>query len=147
MGDVRRADAAARWQAALIAGAGAILGALLILAFQRYSPRLREWIVAEPAQLSSRARLVLLLTATALAAPLMVFALYMWRIGTMVMALQQFPLPGQRVIRDTPVVVGEAASSRGRARRGFACAAAAGAVLLLMAFWHLAEAFTRGTPG
>ena len=54
------------------------------------------------------------LSAVVLSAPLVAFAVYLWSLGAKVLRARQFPPPGYRVIRDTPVIGGQAAVLRGR---------------------------------
>jgi hypothetical protein len=86
----------------------------LIVAFQRYRIPLRDWVLADPAAAAEWAKLVFLLLAVLLLAPLLAFAAYTWSLGERVLRAREFPPPGLRVIRDTPVITGEKAVSRGR---------------------------------
>ena len=81
MTDVRRADPAARRQAVLFLVVGAFVGTLLIVAFERYRIPLRDWVLAEPGATAQRVRLVFLLLAPLLLAPLLAFATYLWSLG------------------------------------------------------------------
>jgi len=77
---------------------------------------------------------LLLLPAAVLLAPLLALAVYLWALGGRVVRAREFPPPGLRVIRDTPIVTGERAVSRGRLLKvlalGCGIALAALAVLL-----------------
>jgi len=134
MTEVRRADATARWTVALVFVAGTCVGALLLVAFTRYRVALRDWVLADPGSSAQRVKLVLLLPATVLLAPLVALAVYLWVLGGKVVRTREFPPPGLRVIRDTPIVTGERAVSRGRLLKvlalGCGIASAALAVLL-----------------
>jgi len=80
MTDVRRADPAARRQAVLFVVVGTFVGALLIVAFERYRIPLRDWVVAEGAS-AQRVEVVFLLLAVLLLVPLLAFAAYLWSLG------------------------------------------------------------------
>src|SRR5262249_58752968 len=107
-------EAAARREAVLVLAAATLVGALLIVGWERYEIPLRDWLRSEPGKLAHRARLGFLLLALALVAPVLAFAVQLWRLGARVLRARQFPPPGYRVIRDTPVISGPAAGSPGR---------------------------------
>ena len=134
MTGVRRADPAARWTAALVLVAGTCIGAFLLVAFTYYRTPLSDWVLADPGSSARRVKLVFLLPAALLLAPLLALAVYLWALGGKVIRAREFPPPGLRVIRDTPIVTGERAVSRGRLLKvlalGCGIAAAALAVLL-----------------
>jgi hypothetical protein len=140
--EVQRADPAARRRAILVVVFGAAAGALLILGFEELRGPLYDWVRSEPAETARRARLVLLLSAALLAVPAIVAAVYLWRLGTRVLRAQQFPPPGFRVIRDTPVFEGDAAATRGYAIQVLALCLGLGATLLCLFFWWVTAART-----
>lgn len=82
--------------------------------------------------------------AAVLSAPLVALAVYLWSLGARVLRAGQFPPPGYRVIRDTPVVGGQAAVLRGRAFRALALCLGGGAVLLWLFLWRLARVLGDG---
>lgn len=137
MSEVRKADPAARRRAILVAVFGAAIGALLIAGFEELRGPFHDWLVSDPAETPRRARLAIGLSAIMLAAPLVCFAVYLWLLGAKVLRAQQFPPPGFRVIRDTPVVSGPAAVTRGHAIQVFAVCLGVGAVVLCLFFWWL----------
>src|SRR6266852_1125734 len=133
MPEVRRADPVARRRAVVFVVGGAFVGALLVVGFERYRARLRDWVRSEPQQLPHRLRLVLLLSAAVLSVPLFGFAASLWSLGGSVRRAEQFPPPGYRIIRDTPLLQGQAAVSRARRFRVLAiCLAVASALLWLL---------------
>jgi hypothetical protein len=140
---VRRAEPAARRQAILIAVAAATLGGLLILAVDRYSTPLRDWILSDPAQMPGRLKLVFTIFAVTASAPLLAFAAYLWSLGGRVVSSRQFPPPGHRVVRDTEVVEGESAVVRGRALKTFAIMLGAVSILFWVGLWTLAGVVRR----
>jgi hypothetical protein len=140
MAKVQRADPAARRQAVLFVAIGALVGALLMVGFERYHTPLRDWILSEPEQSGHRLRIVFLLSAACLSAPLFGFAAYLWSFGGKVLHAQQFPPPGHRVIRDTPNLQGQAAISRGRSFKILAVCLGVACALLWFLFWRLVSA-------
>jgi len=139
MTDIRRADPAARRQAILLVILGALVGSLLIVGFERHRAPLREWLLSEPAEFAYRVKLLFLLSAAALSAPLLALAVYLWSVGAKVLRAGQFPPPGYRVMRDTPVIDGQAAVSRGRAFKSLALCLGGASVLLWVFLWWLAR--------
>lgn len=132
---MRKADPAARRYALVIMIAGACIGALLIAAFERYRVPLKDWVLADP----ERARLVLLAIAALLLVPLLAFAACLWWLGQHVLRVREYPPPGLRVIRDTPVLTAGKAISRGRLLKvlgaGLVIATAVLGVLLWRLIW------------
>lgn len=114
---------------------GAAVGALLILGFEELREPLYGWVRSEPAETARRARLILLLSAALLAVPAIVTAVYLWRLGARVLRARQFPPPGFPVIRDTAVLGGDAAATRGYAIQVLALCLGLGATLLCLFFW------------
>jgi len=141
MTPVREADPAVRRRAVLFLLAGTCVGALLIVGFERYHIPLRDWILAEPEASAQRVKLVLLLLAALLLAPLIVFATYVWSLGERVLRAREYPPPGLCVIRDTPVITGERAISRGRLLKVLALGCGIASVGLGLLLWRLASLF------
>jgi hypothetical protein len=135
--EIRKADPGARRRAILVAVFGAAIGALLIAGFEELRGPFHDWLVSDPAETLRRARLAIGLSAVVLAAPLVGFAVYLWLLGAKVLRAQQYPPPGFRVIRDTPVVSGPAAVTRGHAIQVFAVCLGVGAVVLCLFLWWL----------
>lgn len=136
--DVQRADPKLR--IAAIAGVILVfvLGAVLWVVLQRWLTELKQVPVS-----TARAQL---LTAFAWAVGSVCVAITwlaasLWRSGIAIRRAAQWPLPGSRVVRDTPVLRGEPAVSRGRLMQ------VAGAVLFLcgaciaVVAWRLYYAF------
>ena len=134
---LRRADPTARRTVALLLVVGTCMGALLLVAFARYRIPLSDWILADPGSSAQRVKMVFRVLVALLLAPLLALAAYLWSLGGKVVRAREFPPPGLRVIRDTPIVTGERAVSRGRLLKvltlGCGIALAALAVLL----WRL----------
>jgi hypothetical protein len=144
--EIRRADPAARRQAVAILIVGTVVGALLILAFERYRPVLRDWLGSDPRAAASRARLLLAALAGAVSLPLLAFAFYCWRLGASVLRTAQYPPPGRRVARDATVLEGAAAVRRGRAFRIMGVGLGVMAIGLWLVLWRLARALAPRGP-
>lgn len=143
MAEVRKADPGARRQAVLLVLLGAMVGTLLIVAFERYRTPLHDWLRSEPEQLVDRVKLILFSLAALLSLPLIAFAASLWSTGTRVVTAREFPPPGQRVIRDTPVAVGAPAVRRGRALKVLALFLCAAIALLWVAIGQFARVFSE----
>lgn len=137
MTEVRRADPAARRRAVLLVIVCALVGTVLIVGFEHYRTPLRDWLESESRD--HRVTLVFFLAA-ALSAPLLAFAAYLWSLGSKVLWAREFPPPGSRVIRDTPVIAGKAAVLRGRALRALALGLGLASGILCLLLWQLAQA-------
>ena len=139
MADVRQADPVAQRRVVLVVIAGAIAGALSIAAFERNGTSVEEWLLSEPGQLVHRIKLIFFSLGAALSVPLIGVAAYFWSIGVKVLNAREFPPPGMRVIRDTPVSLGIAAIWRGRALKAFALCLAVAAAWLWVVIVQLAR--------
>jgi hypothetical protein len=137
MTEIRKADPEARRRAILAVIFGAAIGALLIAGFDELRQPFHDWLMSDPSETPRRARLAIGLSAIMLAAPLVSLAVYLWLLSVKVLRAQQFPPPGFRVIRDTPVVSGPAAVTRGHAIQVFAVCLGVGAVVLCLFLWWL----------
>jgi hypothetical protein len=138
MGEIRRADPSAQRKAVLLLISGALVGMVLIFGFERYRAPLIDWILSEPAELAKRVMLIMMTTAAVMSAPLVGFAAYLWSLGAKVIRAGEFPPPGHRVIRDTPVNRGKAAVLRGRGFKILASCLFAASAFLSLLFWRLA---------
>ena len=144
MSQIRKADPAARRQTTAIVVIGAVLGCVLILAFDRWLPILQDWLLSETGGPGQRVKLTFMLIATLVSAPLLIFAAYLWSLGAKVFRVGVFPPPGHRVLRDTPVLSGKKARFRGRTLQVLAVSLALASILLWPLFWRLTE--TLGAP-
>lgn len=144
MNEVQKADPAARRKAVLVIVFATAAGALLIAGFEHFHEPFREWLSSEPAETARRARLAIYVSTFILSAPVIAFAIYLWLLGARVLRAQQFPPPGFRVIRDTPVVGGRGAVTRGHAIQILAVCLGVSAALLWLFFWRLARTIGEG---
>jgi hypothetical protein len=142
--EVRRADAAFQRLVLLVLVAGACAGALLVGAIDRYREALADWVRADAGRLAQRIELVFAVFAAALVTPLVGMAAYLSSLGRRTVRTGEFPPLGFRVIRDTPVVRGAAAHSRGRTLQGVAVLLSGGAMLIGLLLWRLASLFAAG---
>ena len=136
MNEIQKADPDARRRAFLLIVFAAALGGFLISGFEHLREPFREWLTSEPAETARRARLALSVSILVLSTPAIAIAIYFWLLGRKVLKAEQFPPPGVRVFRDTPVVRGPAAVTRGHAIQIFAvCLGVAAGVLCLFIWW------------
>jgi hypothetical protein len=135
--EVRKADPAARRQVALVLAVGTCVGALLIVAFDRYRIPLSDWLLADPGARAQRLKLVFLVLDALVVAPLLAFAAYVWSLGGRTIRAREFPPPGLPVIRDTLVIAGEKAISRGRLLKLLALGCAVASAVLGFLLWHI----------
>jgi hypothetical protein len=138
MTETLRADPAARRKALLLLVSGAFIGMILIAGFERYRAPLIDWLLSEPAELAKRVKWIMMMTAAVMSAPLVGFAVYLWSLGTKVLRAGEFPPPGHRVIRDTPVIHGDGAVLRGRRFQILAAGLLVASAFLWLLFWRLA---------
>ena len=144
MSETQKADSTARRQAVLAVIFGAAVGGLLIAGFDHFREPFREWLLSDPAEMPRRARLAMFGSAFVVSAPLIAFAVYLWLLGARVLRAQKFPPPGARVIRDTPVIGGPAAVTRGQLIQVLALCLGLGAALLWLFFWWLSRTVGQG---
>lgn len=139
--DVHRADPKLRVTALLAVLVALVTGAAILVVLQR-------WFAAL-AQLPIAVAQAQLLTAFAWAvaivcAAILWLAAWLWRSGGRVCRCAQWPLPGSRVIRDTPVLRGNAAISRGRVMQGVGAALCVCAAGVALTAWRLHHLFSAG---
>jgi hypothetical protein len=139
--DRRRANPAFRRLAIVALVAGLCAGALLLAAFERNRGALVDWVRADPARSSERIELILAVFAVLLLAPLVAMAGYLSLLGRRAVLTQEFPPPGFRVIRDTPIISGDQAVSRGRWLQGVAVMLTVASVVIGLLIWRLASLF------
>jgi hypothetical protein len=134
---IQKADAGARRRAVILVAAGGLVFLTLMAAVERYRLPLHDWLLSDPDRFAGRLVLVSDLAAAALGLPLLGFALYLWAFGAKVMRAGRFPLPGQPVIRDTPVLEGREARARGRVLKVLAACLGFSGVVFCLLFWRL----------
>jgi hypothetical protein len=139
--DLRRADPAFRRLAIVALVASMCAGALLLAALERNRGALVDWVRADPARSLERIELILAVFAVLLLAPLVAIAGYLSLLGRRAVLAQEFPPPGVRVIRDTPIIIGGQAVSRGRWLQGVAVMLTAASLVMGLLIWRLASLF------
>jgi hypothetical protein len=137
MDEIQKADPAARRRAALVIVFGTAAGALMIAGFGYFRDAFHGWLTSDPAETAFRARLAIGVAAVLLAAPLVGFAACLWLLGAKILRAQRFPPPGLGVARDTPVVAGPGAVTRGHVMQVVAVCVGVSAVVLCLFFWRL----------
>lgn len=90
MTNVIRADPDARRKAVFLLIMGTLIGAVLMVSFERYRGKLHDWLLADPS--GHRIQLLLYLLAV-WGVPLVAFAVYLWVVGARVVQAQKFPPP------------------------------------------------------
>jgi hypothetical protein len=138
MGDIQRGDSSARRRAMLLVIIGSLIGGSALLAFEGIWPWIERWLVSEPEQWPQRVATLIGFLVLVTAGPLFAFAIHLWRRGARIRQHRRFPLEGERLVRDTVVVRGEAAAIRGRALQYLAIALAVLAAGLAFLLWRLA---------
>jgi len=135
--EIRRADPALRRLVVVAFVISTCVGALLIVAFERYRVPLSEWILADPGVAAQRLTTIFRLLVALVLGPLLAFAAYLWSVANKVVQAREFPPPGLRVIRDTPIITGEPAASRGRILKVLAYGCCVACVVLGLLFWRV----------
>jgi hypothetical protein len=138
MGDIQRGDSSARRRAILFVIIGSLIGGFALLAFERAWPLIERWLVSDPEQWPQRVATLTGFLVLVTAGPLFAFAIHLWRRGARIRRHRRFPLEGERRVRDTQVVRGEAAAIRGQALQYLAIALAVLAAGLAVLLWRLA---------
>ena len=147
MNEVQKADPEARRKAMLVLIFAAALGGLLISGFDHIREPFREWLQSDPAETARRARLALSVSMLVLSVPAIAFAIYFWLLGRKVLLAQQFPPPAYRVIRDTPIVRGAVAVTRGHAIQILAVCVGVAVGILCLFIWWFTGTIAQGASG
>ncbi len=135
--EIHRADPQLRRMVALLVIAAVVVGAAILWFF-------RQWLsgLAQLPTSAAYSQLISVLAwCMALAClSLFVFAVYLWRLGARVVSHAQLPIPGARLLRDTPIVRGALAQRRGRWLQGLSAALFACAAGLAVVAWRVLQA-------
>lgn len=92
-----------------------------------------------PSPSAAQAPLVVAAMGVLAVGPLLVLAVYLWRLGDRARLTGQFPPPGTANIRTAPPVVGLAARRRAGLAQAFAVLLGACAIALAVLLWRLFE--------
>ena len=114
MPEIQRADVATRRRARFAAAAVAIAGWAALFVMQDW---LAELHVADPVQTRHALEDAMLWGSWAACIPVALLAIWMWLHGGRIVRAERYPAPGSKVIRDTPVLHGDAARLRGTGLR------------------------------
>jgi hypothetical protein len=137
MSDIQRADPAARRRVLWLLVMGSAIGVVALSFLDQGLAALERWLRSDPGEFAQRFATIAALFAGSITAPLIAFAALLWIRGTRIRRERRVPLQGERVIRDTPILAGDAAEARGRLLQGFAIGFALCAGLLAIALWRL----------
>jgi hypothetical protein len=133
----QKADFASRRKAMSVVIAAALIGSLIIFFFEKHSDSLLNWFFSDPSQLVPRLKFLFMVVAILGASLLIGVAVNLWSLGDQVIDACRFPLEGQKVIRDTPILEGRAAEARGRVYKVLAFFFGLTAIALCFACWLL----------
>jgi hypothetical protein len=111
--EIQPADPAARARALWLVLVILILGGALLVALYFHEERISEWAREHLFQLAQQPTF-LFLVAFVLMLPLVGAAVHVYRLAGRVVTSQRMPPPGQKVIKDTPIITGSKAVRQGR---------------------------------
>jgi len=74
----------------------------------------QEWLINHPADITQKLNWLIMTVFFAVTLPTWAFALFIWNAGRKVGRAARFPLAESRLIRDTPVITGQAARRRSK---------------------------------
>ena len=136
--DILRADPGRRRAALVLVLVGLLAGIALLAFLNRWMSRVMELPNTEAeAQLST----VLVWVTGGISGGLLLFAVALLHVGRKIGRVAVWPLPGSRVIRDTPILRGAEALKRGRVLQGAAVVLILAAAAIAFAAWRLHHAF------
>jgi hypothetical protein len=110
--EIQPADPATRRRALIVAGAIAVAGWAAFFALQEWLARLPG---TDPEHMREALERALILGSWAAMLPVALLSVWLWLYGARVGRAGRFPAPGAKVVRDTPVLLGDAARLRGTA--------------------------------
>jgi hypothetical protein len=111
--EIQPADPAARRRALILLSALAGGGFVLLLGGAAMGEDLAAWVNEDPARSRARLTRIFTITTTSYFGIHLLFAAWSARLGFGVIRSQRFPPPGMAVVRDTRVITGKPARSRG----------------------------------
>jgi hypothetical protein len=135
--EIHRADPDARRNAILLLLACAVAGSALIAAL----PAIELWLTSGTQGMKQDLAVALVSIGLMICLPLLVFSTRVWTRGAKVRRQLCFPLDGDRVIRDTPVLRGHDALVRARILQGLAIALGIAALFIVWTMWRFANLF------
>ena len=141
--DVQSADPRTRRIAVIVVAIGALAGALLIAAMQSQLGALQKVAAEHPAAIEENFGIITWALIAAVVVPVWAFNIYLWRLGSRIVATGLFPPPGMKVLRDTPVLRDSAARKCGRLLQIVAAVTSVTALGIAIALWRLAALVRR----
>jgi hypothetical protein len=149
---IQKADEAARRRLFVGLALVLIVTASLTVLFKVQEEALYEWATENrsPEEMLRLFDLMVVGLAVLMPVPLVGLAAYLWSVARRVTESGRTPPPGMAVVRDTPILEGDAAERQARRMRFFAVlltvAAVVGALLMLNLRWALHRALSRDVP-
>ena len=110
MAEIHPADPATRRRARVLVVAIAAAGVAGYFILEDWLAGIRA---AEPVEAKRTLSNALIWGSWLASLPVLVFAIYLWVTGDRVRQTERFPLPGAKLARDTPILTGPAARTRG----------------------------------
>jgi hypothetical protein len=141
---IQPADPALRKLAIVALLLAMVLGAIAMLVFRHGLVEVRQqppavaqaWLLSSFAWVSGSA-----------CALLSALGVYLWRVGARIRAVGRFPLPGARLLRDTPILHDAAALRRGKVCQGIAAVLLSCALALAIASWRVYSVLATHAAG
>jgi hypothetical protein len=118
--------------------AAALLGLALIAATQSQLGALQKYLADHPAEIQANLGIITWTLIAAIVGPVWLANIYLWRLGSRIVASGMFPPPGMPVINETIVLRDTAAKRCGRLLQVIAAVMCAAALGFAVAVWRLA---------
>lgn len=127
-----------RWLVFLIFGTMLLVGWVFMQFTELYIDDLEMLSQKSPEEAVNKSALLLVFISMGAGFPAVGIGAYFTYQGNLIRIAQQFPLPGVRVIVDTPIIVGSSATLRGYLlMAGGAMLVIVGLILPLIAWWFI----------
>lgn len=144
---VQRVDPVVRRRLILVLLVAATAGAGLVLWLERWLQGFQGRLPDDPVPPTEQIEWLLAGFSLLSTLPLLIGAVFVWRYGSAIVAADRFPPPGSSVVRDTPIVTGNAARRRGFLLRVFALTLAGFAVAVPLAVGFALVTLRAGVSG
>lgn len=141
--EIQRADPTARRRAAIWLTVTLLLYGVIVLYVERNRARL-ETLLTEHGDFLLRHPEIVAFLFLLLALPLMIGAIYLWRLGAAAIRSNRFPPDGVPVIVATPVIRGTAAVARGRLIQILAALIVFCSLSVPVYFWYILSLLANG---
>lgn len=142
--EIQPADPAARARALWLVLIILIFGGALLVALYFHEERISEWARENLVQLAQQPTF-LFLVVFVLMLPLVGVAVHVYRLASRVVKSKRMPPPGQKVIKDTPIITGSKAVRQGRSMQVMAVIMAIIGVLLPFGLAIILMMLQKGT--